>query len=134
MWAEDADYAKAINLAKDLGKNFNSGDRHLTSIKVSINPSYHKTNIYAGYEDVSRLRETGSEDTMGGLCEVFIEWPEGEETENNEEAWKYFTFAKTQMKRAFILSEILKTQLIILSMSDDLKCYIEEGIPYIEKV
>ena len=71
---------------------------------------------------------------MGSLCEVLIEWPGKEEEENTEAAWKYFTFAKNQMKRAFILSELLKTQLIVLPMMDDFKCYVENGVPHIDKI
>jgi len=134
IWAGDPDYTKAVDLAKKLDELYNSGDRHLTSIKVDINPEYRKANIYAGYEDVERIRESGSEDTMGSLCEVLIEWPGKEEEENTEAAWKYFTFAKNQMKRAFILSELLKTQLIVLPMMDDFKCYVENGVPHIDKI
>jgi hypothetical protein len=132
MWAGDPDYENAVGLAKKLDELFNSGDRHLTSIKVDINPDYRKANIYAGYEDVVRLKESGSEDTLGSLCEAFIEWSGSEEKENTEEAWKYFTFAKNQMKRAYILSELLKTQLIVLPMTDNLKCFVKNGVPYIE--
>jgi hypothetical protein len=133
IWAGDPDYTKAVDLAKKLDELYNSGDRHLTSIKVDINPEYRKANIYAGYEDVTRLKESGSEDTMGSFCEAFIEWPESE-IENIKEAWKYFTFAKNQMKRAYILSELLKTQLIVLPMTDDFKCYVENGVPHIDKI
>jgi hypothetical protein len=133
IWAGDPDYTKAVDLAKKLDELYNSGDTHLTSIKVDINPEFRKANIFAGYEDTARLKESGSEDTMGSLCEAFIEWPESE-GENTKESWKYFTFAKTQMKRAYILSELLKTQLIVLPMADDLKCYVKNGVPYIEEV
>jgi hypothetical protein len=133
MWAEDPDYPKAVSLAKNLDELFNSGDSHLTSIKVDINPEYRKANLFAGYEDTARLKESGSEDTMGSLCEAFVEWPESE-GENTKDAWKYFTFAKNQMKRAYILSELLKTQLIVLSMTDNLKCYIENGVPHIDEI
>ena len=134
IWKEDPDYAKAADLAKKLDDLYNSGDTHLTSIKVTINAEYRKANIYAGYEDTARLRESGSEDTSGSLCEAFIEWPGSGENENDKESWKYYTFAKNQMKRAFILSELLNSQLIVLSMSDNLKCFVEKGIPYIEEI
>lgn len=128
------DKVVAGELAKAINTQFNSGDNHLTSIKVCINPRYQKANIYVGYEDVTRLRESGSEDTAAGLREALIEWPDADSSENNDASWRNLSYPKTQMRKAFLLSEELKTQLIILPFSDDLKCYIKNGKVHIDRL
>jgi hypothetical protein len=121
-------------IADEINELFNTGSNRLTSIKVCINPKYHKANIYAGYEDTARLLESGSEETMASLCEALIKWPQDELGENTEETWKDLSYAKRQMERAFMLSGKLNQQFIILNYSDDLKCYIENGKAHIERV
>jgi hypothetical protein len=123
-----------MRLADEINNWFNSGNNHLTSIKVCINPRYRKANIYAGYEDTGRLLESGSEETMASLCEASINWSQDELRENTEETWKDLSYPKLQMERAFMLSEKLNQQLIIISYSDNLKCFIENGKAHIEKI
>ena len=128
------DEAVAEELAKEIEAQFNRGDNYLTSIKVFINTMYRRANIIVEYGDMTRLRESGSEDTMAGLCEALIKWPDADSSENKDASWEDLSYPKTQIKRAFLLSEELKTQLIILPFSDDLKCYIEKGIVHIDRV
>jgi DNA phosphorothioation-dependent restriction protein DptG len=124
----------SIGIASEITEYFNTGSNRLTSIKVCINTKYRKANIYAGYEDTARLLESGSEETMASLCEALIKWPQDELGENTEETWKDLSYPKRQMERAFMLSVKLNQQFIILSYSDDLKCYIENGNAHIEKI
>ena len=129
-----SDEIVCMRLAEEINKRFNSGNNHLTSVKVCINPKYRKANIYAGYEDTARLLESGSEETMASLCEASINWSQDELRENTEEKWKDLSYPKLQMERAFMLAEKLNQQFIILSYSDDLKCYIEKGKAHIENI
>jgi hypothetical protein len=129
-----SDAVVSLQVADEINEFFNTGYNHLTSIKVCINPKYQKANIYAGYEDTERLLQSGSEETMASLCEAYITWPHMESEENTEDSWKDFSFAKRQMERAFLLAEKLNQQFIILSYSDDLKCYIKNGKAFIERI
>lgn len=124
----------AAEWAKEIEAQFNRGDNYLTSIKVFINTMYRRANIFVGYGDMTRLRESGSEDTTAGLRESLIEWPDADSSENNDASWEDLSYPKIQVKRAFLLSEELKKQLIILLFSDDLKCHIEKGIVHIDRV
>ncbi len=131
---KDAGRVAAVEWAKEIEAQFNSGDNRLRFMKVGVNPKYRRANIYVEYEDVTKSRPSGSEDTVAGLWEEFIEWPEADPSENNGASWRNLSYPKTQIKRAFLLAEELKTQLIILSYSDDLKCYIENGEVHIDRV
>lgn len=128
------DEAVAEELAKEIEAKFNRGDNYLISIKVFINTMYRRANIFVGYGDMTRLRESGSEDTTAGLCEALVEWPDADPSENNEASWEDLSYPETQMRRAFLLSEELKTRLIILPFSDDLKCDIKNGKVHIDRV
>lgn len=132
--AKDADRVVAAELAKEIDAQFNRGDNYLTSIKVFINTMYRRANIFVGYGDMTRLRESGSEDTMTGLRKSLIKWPDADSSENNEASWEDLSYPKVQVKRAFLLAEELKTPLIILPFSDDLKCGIKDGKVYIDRV
>lgn len=131
---KDADRVVAEKLAKEIEAQFNRGDNYLTSIKVFINTMYRRANIFVGYGDMTRLRESGSEDTMAGLCDALIKWPDADSSENNDASWEDLSYPKTQIKRALLLSEELKTQLIILLFPDDLKCDIKDGKVHIDRV
>ena len=131
---KDADRVQAAELAKEIEAQFNRGDNYLTSIKVFINTMYRRANIFVGYGDMTRLRESGSEDTMAGLCDALIKWPDADSSENNDASWEDLSYPKTQIKRALLLSEELKTQLIILLFPDDLKCDIKDGKVHIDRV
>lgn len=129
-----SDCAIAEDLAQYITELFNSGDNHLTSIKVCINLKNKKANIYAGYEDTRRLLESGSEETTASLCEAFILWPHFQSEENTEEKWKDLSYPKRQMERALLLSQKLNQQLMIINCSDDLTCFIKNGKAHIDKV
>lgn len=131
---KDADRVVAEELAKGIDMQFNSGDNYLISIKVFINTMYRRANIFVGYGDMTRLRESGSEDIMAGLCEALIKWPDADSSENNDASWEDLSYPETQVRRAYLLSEELKTQLIILPFSDELKCYIEDGKVHIVRL
>lgn len=131
---EGCDCAVAVELSKHITELFDSGNNHLTSIKVCINPKYQKANIYAGYEDTGRLRGNGQEETMATLCEALIDWSHSESTENTKESWKDFSYPKAQMRRALLLSQELNQQFIILCYTDNLKCYIKDGEAHIDRV
>jgi hypothetical protein len=124
----------AEELAEEIRTRFDSGDNRLLSIKVCINPQYKKANIYIDYEDLGRSRDTGSEDSAGGFCEEIVVWPHFECLENTDEKWANLSFPSTQMERALALSKKLNKELIILSCSDNLKCYIEDGKARIDKI
>lgn len=128
------DEVVAAEWAKEIEAQFNKGDNRLSSIKVCINPKYRRTNIYVEYEDVTKSRPSGSEDTVAGLCEALIKWPDADSSENNDASWGNLSYPKTQIERALLLSEELKTRLIILSYSDDLKCYIKDGKVHIDRL
>ena len=131
---KDADRVVAAELAKEIEAQFNHGDNYLTSIKVFINTMYQRANIFVGYGDMTRLRQSGSEDTMAGLCEELVKWPDTDFSENKDASWEDLSYPKTQVRRAYLLSEELGTQLNILLFSDDLKCYIENGIVHIDRI
>ena len=95
---------------------------------------YQRANIFVGYGDMTRLRESGSEDTMAGLCEALIKWPDADSSENNDASWEDLSYPRIQVKRAFLLSEKLNTRLIILSFSDELKCDIKDGKVHIVRL
>ncbi len=130
----DDDWDTAYDLAKSLNARFNQGDRHLTCIKVLINPEQKTAGIYAGYEDVSRLRETGSEDTMAALCEASVKWPVLDHEESWDDPLYPFKYPKAQMMRGYLLSGHLKTQFLVFSTSNQLKAGIEDGEPKIYKI
>jgi hypothetical protein len=121
-------------LAEELKEKFNTGDYHLTCIKVIINPQHRKANIYVGYEDSSRLAETGSEDTTADSCEALITWPHFACSQNTEEKWKDLSFPKTQMERAKMLAEELNQQFLLVNYSNNLRCYFKEGKAFIDKI
>lgn len=127
-WDDDKEIA--FGKAKNINSLFNTGDRHLTSVKIYINLQYETADINVGYEDVSRLRETGPEDTMPDLCEALIRWP----YEDADPTWIDYIFPKRQMMRALLLSRELKVPLIVKSSNSSLKCYMENGEAHIEKI
>ena len=121
-------------LSAEIKEKFDVGNYHLTSIRVIINPQYRKANIYAGYEDTTRLAETGSEDTSADSCEALITWPHFECSQNIEENWADLSFPKAQMKRAKMLAEQLNRQFILTNYSKSLKCYFKDGEACIDKI
>lgn len=82
------DEVVAAEWAKEIEAQFNKGDNRLSSIKVCINPKYRRTNIYVEYEDVTKSRPSGSEDTVTGLCEALIKWPDADSSENNDASFR----------------------------------------------
>jgi hypothetical protein len=129
-----SDAVVSLQVADEINEHYNSGNNHLTCIKVFINPMYHKANIYAGYEDTSRILESGSEDTMATLCEAYIEWSDMESEENTVESWKDFSYPMRQMERALLLAERFNMQPIVLCCSDNLKCEIKNGKAHIDRI
>jgi len=123
----------AFEFANEINEKFNTGKNKLTSIKVCVDPKYHKANIYAEYVDKSRVRGNGSEEEKESECEEYINWPHYKILENTDESWKDLSYPNLQMQRALLLSQELKTQLIIVPFSDNLKCYIKDGKAHIEK-
>jgi len=131
-WEDE--WETAYDLAKNINGRYNRNDRHLTCIKILINPDQKTANILVGYEDVSRLRDTGPEDTMPTLCEVPVTWPTSERDESWDDPLNPFKYPKAQLMRGYLLSGHLNTQYLIYSTSNNLRALVKDGEPIIEKI
>jgi hypothetical protein len=116
LLAEDQKIGAA--LAEQIDKDFNQGDLCLTSVQLDISTG-NGADLYVGYEDNSRLRETGPEDTMSSSTGAKITWPGEEQDDSNH--------IIMQIQRGVFLSDTLHMTFIITSYTDHVMYYVSQG-------
>ena len=114
---EDSQIAK--DLAEKLKADFTSGDTQFTSICVYIDSESGKVSIYSRYEDNSRLRETGSEDTMQDIVQFAVDWKGVKPLEENH--------TTNQIKRGLLLAKEMGLSLMIESWKEDITALVQGG-------
>ena len=75
--------------------------------------------IYSRYEDNSRLRETGSEDTMQDIVQFAVDWKGVKPLEENH--------TTNQIKRGLLLAKEMGLSLMIESWKEDITALVQGG-------